>query len=129
MKPIDKSKCVGTDLLVLLPPKDHNYNVFKPNAIHRLLKMLTDEHDSNIYRINISKTVSGGNSIHVICIGMEKVDAYLEGVYDDLNELPQWMKERIAVLSMLTTEPPTEDVKGIGRRINETTYWVYRPDS
>lgn len=120
----DKIKLVGLDLMKVLPSDKHNLNFFIPEAIRGLLRMVTTEHDSNIYRINIS-----GGVVDVICIGMEKVDAYLEGVYDGLDKLPQWMQERIAILSMLSAEPPTEDVVGVGRRISVHTYWVYRPHS
>jgi len=88
---------------------------------------LTNQHDSDIYRIHIRDTGEDRNS--VICVGMERVDACLEGAYDNLQELPQWVQERIAVLSMLNAKPPTQNIEGVGRRINESTYWVYRPSS
>jgi hypothetical protein len=88
---------------------------------------LTNQHDSDIYRIHIRDT--GEDRISVICVGMERVDACLEGAYDNLQELPQWVQERIAVLSMLNAKPPTQNIEGVGRRINESTYWVYRPSS
>jgi hypothetical protein len=88
---------------------------------------LTNQHDSDIYRVHIRDT--GEDRISVICVGMERVDACLEGAYDNLQELPQWVQERIAVLSMLNAKPPTQNIEGVGRRINESTYWVYRPSS
>ena len=88
---------------------------------------LTNQHDSDIYRIHICDT--GEDRISVICVGMERVDACLEGAYDNLQELPQWVQERIAVLSMLDAKPPTQNIEGVGRRIDADTYWVYRPDS
>jgi hypothetical protein len=57
---------------------------------------------------------------------MDKLDDTIEGVYDNINDLPNWMQERLSVLSML---PPNtsggNDVEGIGRRITESIYWVY----
>lgn len=91
------------------------------------LYALTSQHDSDIYRVHIRDI--GKERISIMCIGMERVDAYLEGVYDNLQELPQWMQERIAVLSMLDAKPPTQNIEGVGRRIDENTYWVYRPSS
>lgn len=91
------------------------------------IQALTNQHDSDIYRIHIRDT--GKDRISVICVGMERVDACLEGAYDNLQELPQWVQERIAVLSMLDAKPPTQNIEGVGRRINESTYWVYRPSS
>ena len=97
-----------------------------PNP-YKEIHALTNQHDSDIYRIHIRDT--GKERISVICIGMERVDACLEGAYDNLQELPQWVQERIAVLSMLDAKPPTQNIEGVGRRIDADTYWVYRPDS
>jgi hypothetical protein len=41
-----------------------------------------------------------------------------------ISELPQWMQERVAVLSMLTESPPTKPIEGVGRRISDTVYWI-----
>ena len=39
--------------------------------------------------------------------------------------VPEWMKQKLAVLLMRSYEPPTENIKNIGRRISETVFWVY----
>ena len=58
-----------------------------------------------------------------------EVDEAVEGTYDDLDSLPKWIQERIALLSMLSYKPPTVTVEGVGRRIGKNTYWVFnRPD-
>lgn len=104
------------------------------------LKMLTDVPDDLIYRINIgqkgsrlttkgSSRIEATDKIIVTCFGMEKVDSFLEGSYDSVSELPIWVQERLAVLSMLSAKPPTEELAGVGIRIDETTYWVYKPTS
>jgi hypothetical protein len=80
--------------------------------------------DNNAYRIS----VQGNGRIEVLCFGIESIDTELEGYYDSLQDLPKWVQERIALLSMLKSEPPTEDVEGVGRRINVSTYWVYKPN-
>lgn len=80
--------------------------------------------DNNAYRIDIKST----GRIEVLCFGIESVDTELEGYYDSLQDLPKWVQERVALLSMLKSEPPTEDVEGVGRRINMSTYWVYKPN-
>lgn len=79
--------------------------------------------DDNVYRIN---TENSGR-VEVLCFGIESIDTELDGYYDSLQVLPQWVQERITLLSMLSSKPPTEEVKGIGRRISLTTYWVYKP--
>ena len=39
--------------------------------------------------------------------------------------LPDWVQKRVAVLSTMSCEPPTEYVNKIGRRISENIYWVF----
>lgn len=80
--------------------------------------------DTVYYRVAI-----GGVFTEVTSLEMEDVDDPLNGLYDELSDLPDWMQERIAMLSMLSFKPPTETVHGVGRRISEFTYWVERPDS
>jgi len=80
--------------------------------------------DTLYYRVSIGKPY-----IEVLSLDLENVDDDLNGVYDDLSDLPTWMQERIAMLSMLSFTPPTETVPGVGRRISEVTYWVEKPDS
>lgn len=60
--------------------------------------------------------------------GIIEVDESIEGTYDDLDSLPKWIQERIALLSMLSYKSPTVTVEGVGRRISKDTYWVHRPD-
>ena len=43
-----------------------------------------------------------------------------------LSGLPEWMQERVTVLSMLTQTPPTEPVEGVGRRVSADIYWIVK---
>jgi len=43
-----------------------------------------------------------------------------------VSELPQWMQERVSVLSMLTERPPTAPIEGVGRRVTDTVYWIVK---
>jgi radical SAM superfamily enzyme with C-terminal helix-hairpin-helix motif len=106
------------DLLRLLPNAGLDID-----TAHTKLKMLTDQPASTIYRIHIEHD----NAVDVTCIGLESVDSALEGTYDSLDTLPEWVQERIAVLSMLSATPPTQDIPSVGRRITNRTYWVYKP--
>jgi hypothetical protein len=75
----------------------------------------------NVYRIFI------GSTVEVVCLGMAIVDdKCLEGVYNTTDELPAWMQERIAVLSMMKVNPPQTKVEGVGMRVDENVYWVLR---
>jgi hypothetical protein len=47
--------------------------------------------------------------------------------YDSVDELPEWMQRKIAVLMIFDPEKPMDEIKGIGRRISRGTFWVY-PD-
>lgn len=79
--------------------------------------------DDLIYRIVLN--VDG--KIDVTCLGLESVDAVADGTYDDVHVLPSWVQERLALLMMTKADPPTHEVEGIGRRINQTIFWVYAP--
>lgn len=78
--------------------------------------------DDNIYRVRIEPTTK---CVRVDCIGLESVDAIVDGIYADTSKLPMWMQEKLAVLTMMSPKPPTKNVPDVGRRINDDTYWVY----
>lgn len=80
--------------------------------------------DDNTYRISIFP-----DGVDVVCFGLESVDSCLEGHYDRIDDLPNWVKERIAVLNMIPVSPPTRTVEGVGRRISAHVYWVYAPNT
>jgi hypothetical protein len=74
----------------------------------------------NVYRVAID-----GISVEVMCLGMD-VDVSVEGIYNSTSELPMWMQERLAVLSMMKVNPPQTKIEGIGMRVDERVYWVLR---
>ena len=121
-----KTVVVATDLSRLLDTTRPfaGGNVFKRASQHTFIRMLTGDHEDNVYRVEIAN-----GFVRVLCLGMERVDACGQGVYHNLDEIPQWMQEQVAKLSMLSAVPPTENIVGIGRRITENTYWVYKPHS
>ena len=80
--------------------------------------------DDNIYRVGVFP-----DGIDIVCFGLESVDSQLEGHYDRVDDLPGWVKERLAVLNMLSITPPTNEVEGVGRRISAHVYWVFAPDT
>lgn len=48
------------------------------------------------------------------------------GWYRSVDDLPEWVAKKLAVLSMINPdEHPTPDIKGVGRRINRSVYWIY----
>jgi len=50
----------------------------------------------------------------------------VEGAYDSVDELPEWIQRKLAVLTMLKVKPPMQAVSDVGRRIDDDTFWVYR---
>ena len=56
---------------------------------------------------------------------MNCVDKEIDGDYASVDELPIWMQDRLAVLSLLEVPPPPNDVDGVGCRIGPYLFWVY----
>lgn len=79
--------------------------------------------DDVIYRVEISPTTK---RVRVLILGMTSVDEIDGGDYNSADDLPQWMQEKLAVLSMMSPKPPTEFVEGVGRRIEMYVYWLVR---
>ena len=79
-------------------------------------------HDDNIYRVCIDPHT---NAVEVSCIGME-VDSAVSGEYSSVDDLPLWAQEKIALLMMTSLDKPTSEVKGVGRRIDDNVYWIFR---
>jgi len=70
-----------------------------------------------IYRVEVFE-----DGLTVLSFGMEMED--LDGSYKSIDELPQWMRDRLHVLSMMDYKPPTTTVKDVGRRISREVFWV-----
>jgi hypothetical protein len=76
--------------------------------------------DDKLYRVVID-----GSKVLVLCFGMDLLDPQAEGEYDSVDDLPKWVQDRLAVLMLMDFTPPTVDVAGVGRRIEENVYWIY----
>lgn len=77
---------------------------------------------TNTYRVT---TLGYTNSIEVTCLGMNCIDSECEGLYDlEDDAIPEWLEEKLSVLMLCDYTPPTEPVEGIGRRIDEHTFWI-----
>ena len=78
--------------------------------------------DEYIFRVEIF-----GSEARITCFGIPKIsttDYPREGVRD-IDELPEWIQKRVAVLSTIPYDPPTDYIKGVGRRIGKYVYWVF----
>ena len=92
------------------------------SASYKMLENIPQIHDDSIYRVSVCP-----DGVDVVCFGMG-VDIIHDGQYITVDVLPKWVQERLAVLMMMTSAPPTEEVEGVGRRISRDVYWVYKPD-
>ena len=45
-----------------------------------------------------------------------------------VDELPEWMKQKLATLMLFDPDQRNEEVVGVGRRINDYTFWIYAGD-
>jgi hypothetical protein len=75
-----------------------------------------------VYHLRISQD---SKSVYVSTLGMDRVDGELYSYYNSVDELPQWVQERLSVLTMLSLPPPTCEVDTIGSRMGPNSYWVY----
>ena len=76
-----------------------------------------------IYRVKI---LTATNKAEVTCIGIGCVDEEQMLRYYEVNELPEWLAGRVAALCLCDPTPPTPNIEGVGRRIDEHTFWVLK---
>lgn len=63
-------------------------------------------------------------SVTIIDFSLEMLDNDISGWYSEVDLLPDWVKDRLALLMMVDPIPPTKYVDGVGRRISETVFWI-----
>ena len=66
------------------------------------------------------------DGVEIMCFDIDNIDTSVTGRYDTINDIPQWIQKKVAVLMMTNPTPPTEPVEGVGHRIDQNTYWVYQ---
>lgn len=124
-------KTIRKILSGVLPPEDRvgainaviRRDYYMASAGHSLHMRKDDvTSDDNIYRVSLFP-----DGIDVMCFGLSSIDSNVDGHYDISDDLPEWVKERLAVLMILSSTPPTSEVAGVGRRISSHVYWVYAP--
>ena len=79
-----------------------------------------------IYRIGINED----NTVQTTCY--EMLDAFnpaLKNCYETLDDLPNWVQDKLAVLMLLDHTKVNEEVKGVGRRISKNVYWVFHGET
>ena len=74
--------------------------------------------DYTLYQVKID---SDTKRVHVACLGIYCVDNELEEWYDCVDDLPKWVREKLAVLMMLE---PTKHKPELGYRINDNEFYI-----
>jgi hypothetical protein len=62
--------------------------------------------------------------VTIIDFSLEMLDNDVSGWYSEVDLLPDWVRDRLALLMMVDPTPPTKYVDGVGRRISETVFWI-----
>jgi len=79
--------------------------------------------DDYTYRLSID----ADKQISIVCFGLPTVDANCAGTYDSVDDLPNWVQDRLAILMMIPITKPTPDIPEVGRRISTSVFWLYAP--
>ena len=75
-----------------------------------------------IYRIKINDDGTVDTDCYEM---MDSFQPELQGGYDNVDELPKWVQDRISVLMLLDHKVLNQEVKSVGRRISENIFWVF----
>jgi hypothetical protein len=94
----------------------HHYDQPVPMASPLAMTLLNKGAD--LWRINFNMD----GKVDLLFIGMSTNEKKRDCVPAD--GLPEWMKDRIAVLNTFGANWPTDYIDGVGRRISERTYYV-----
>lgn len=74
------------------------------------------------YRVSICDTTK---RVEVVCFGIGSIANGVTGKYTSEMDLPEWMRQKVNVLRILSLPPPIEDIPNVGRRLKENLFWVY----
>ena len=92
------------------------YRSTRRNALH----MICDPEKDYIWRIELHE----GGSVTSKYIGFCPIDEDRDIEYQDISDVPDWIQHRIAALRMMPPNPNDSVVYGVGRRVDESIYWV-----
>ena len=91
------------------------------HGIETFLNMLKEQ---PIYRVTIHDRTG---EVNTDCYDLlENFAPELKMRYDNINALPKWAQEKLAVLMVLDPDKVNNDVVGVGRRISRNIYWLYK---
>ena len=85
-----------------------------------LMQMVCDPDADFIWRIE----ERNDGTVESMYIGFLPIDSSRVTHYNSGNDLPEWIKDRIAVLRMMPPKSTESVVFGVGRRIDTNIFWV-----
>ena len=92
--------------------------------MERHLWMTVDEDpmpsQDKIYRVSLED-----GCVEVVCLGLDSVDSEGDGQYDSVDNLPDWMQEKLSTLYLFKCEGYMPIVEGVGRRISKDVFWLF----
>jgi hypothetical protein len=80
--------------------------------------------NGSVYRVKVNNDT---DSVEIACIGMDCIDSPIKDGYYCHKDVPEWMANKLAVLGITTYGATQAWLDGVGKRIDEDTYWVYAP--
>ena len=79
-----------------------------------------------VYRIRIHED----SSVETTCYDMlDNFKPELDNHYEHLDDLPNWVQDKLAVLMLLDHKVNNNEVKNVGRRISEDIFWVFKREN
>jgi hypothetical protein len=63
--------------------------------------------------------------VEVVCLGLDSVDSEGDGQYDSVDDLPDWMQEKLSALYLFKCEGYMPIVESVGRRISKDVFWLF----
>ena len=91
--------------------------------IHRYIEMMKDH---PTYRVKIHED----SSVETTCYDLlDNFKPELDNHYEHLDDLPDWVQNKLAVLMLLDHKVNNEEVRDVGRRISENIYWVFKREN
>jgi hypothetical protein len=106
--------------LVFEEKREGTHLIVPQKEVIRILSMIKEE---PIYRIR----VNDDTTVDIDCYDLlENFAPELEKSYDSVQDLPEWAQSKLAVLMVLDVTKRNEEIRGVGKRINNNIFWVFR---
>ena len=81
----------------------------------------TIQPDRPTYYVKINNDTK---SVYIQCIGMECVDSTIRSEYASLDDTPEWVQRKVAILMVGGYTFGQEPIEGVGNRYGDDTFLV-----